>query len=71
MVTTLEKWSHTKIHAMIRFSVANHVSAAEIHCQLIEVYDKKVMSHHHVPEWCRTFNADRGKDHQYEVTLER
>jgi hypothetical protein len=67
----LENWSHVKIHAMIQFSEANHISAPEIHCQLIEVYDKTVMSHHHVPEWCKTFNAGTEKITDMTVTVER
>lgn len=71
MVTMLENWSHVKIHAMIQFSEANHMSAAEIHCQLTEVYDKTVMSQHHVSEWCGTFNAGREKITNMTVPVER
>ena len=37
MVTRLEQWSQEEIRAVICFLYARHVSAAEIHRQLVEV----------------------------------
>lgn len=37
MAFRLEQWSQEEIRAVIRFLYARHVSAAEIHRQLVEV----------------------------------
>lgn len=35
------------------------MSAAEIHCQLAEVYGENVMSRQHLAKWCRLFKSNR------------
>jgi hypothetical protein len=44
MATRLEQWSKEEVRSVIRFLNARHVSAAEIHRQLVEVYGEEVMS---------------------------
>jgi hypothetical protein len=44
MATRLEQWYKEEVRAVIRFLNARHVSAAEIHRQLVEVYGEEVMS---------------------------
>src|ERR1043166_8304979 len=61
MATRLENLSREENRSVIRFLWTKHVSAAEIHRQLVEVYGETVMSRQHVAEWCRKFAAGREK----------
>jgi len=51
MVTRLERWSKEKVCTVIHFLRARHVSAAEIHLQLVKVYGEEVMSWQIVAKW--------------------
>jgi hypothetical protein len=51
MVTRLEQWSKEKVCTVIHFLLARHVSAAEIHLQLVRVYGEEVMSWQSVAKW--------------------
>jgi hypothetical protein len=44
MVTRLEQWSKNEVHSVIMFFNAGNLSAAELICQLVEVYGEDVMS---------------------------
>jgi hypothetical protein len=54
-----EQWSKEEDHAVINFLHARHVSAAQINCQLVEVYEEEVMSHQSVAKWCSDFKSGR------------
>jgi hypothetical protein len=59
MATCWKQWSKEEVRAVIRFMNARHVSAAEIHRQLVEVYGEEVMSRQSVAKWCAHFKAGR------------
>jgi hypothetical protein len=59
MATRREQWSKEEVLAVIRFLNARHVSAAEIHRQLVEVYGEEVMNRQSVAKWCAQFKAGR------------
>jgi hypothetical protein len=45
------------VRSVIRFSHARHTSAAEIRCQLVEVYGEAVTSRKSVAEGCSDFKS--------------
>jgi len=57
--TRLVQWSQEKISVVIRFVHARHVSAAEIHRKLVEVYGEEAMSRQSVANWCSDFKSGR------------
>jgi hypothetical protein len=59
MATRLVHWSQEEICAVIRFLHARHVSAAEVHRQLVEVYGDEAMSRQSVANWCSDFKSRR------------
>jgi len=57
MATLLVRRSQEQIRAVIRFLHARHVSAAEVHRQLVEVYGDEAMSRQSVANWCSDFKS--------------
>jgi hypothetical protein len=59
MATELEQQSKGKVHAVLHLLDARHVSAPEMHHQLVKVYEEEVMSYQCVVKWCSNFNSSQ------------
>jgi hypothetical protein len=59
MVTRLEKQSKEVVCVVIHFLHARHISAAKVHCRLVDIYGKEVTSCRSVAKLCSDFKCGR------------
>jgi hypothetical protein len=62
MVMSVQNPAKCEVRTVIRFIHAKGETAAEIHRQLVSVYED-VMNRQNVAKWCREFEAGRSDDH--------
>jgi hypothetical protein len=63
MAVLIQNPAKCEIHAVIRFLHVKGKTAAEIHRQLVSVYDEDVMNRQNMAKWCCEFEAGRGDIH--------
>jgi hypothetical protein len=63
MAVSIQNPAKCEVRAVIRFLYAKGKTAAEIHRQLVSVYDEDVMNRQNVVKWCREFEAGRSDVH--------
>ncbi|GBN89920.1 hypothetical protein AVEN_255320-1 [Araneus ventricosus] len=63
MFKTISYSADCEVRSVIRFLNAKKVNPAEIHCQLVEIYDEHVLTDGMVLKWVPQFNVGRTNVH--------
>ena len=63
MRNLIENPATCEVHVVIPFLHVKKISATEIHCHIIEIYGKNVVSDSKVWKWCQEFPNSHTKIH--------